>query len=408
LNSFPHRVAQGVTLCGIYFLFNSFLNFFIDHAIIFHKNSYYPFKTGEKSMVISLRYVYLLTSISLAMSASLYSHEDSNNEPNSNVIPAMSVVLCVLERNTIYMERYDFADFCQEQISLSKKERSEHCFLEFSLKDRNSSANTIYWSYEGASLAIETKNNKLPALYYVDLFSIFNVQDVRFNDGIMVAFCDGVFVPEHESREPEEKTRVCQLCFDPEEHRLIHTVRFDRSVKSVCGMLIPSSVFDHPLLCDKKLKKEEALQKGFLREMPVDDMLAPVVSMESEQELVAQQRLDQAIVTEQPLSVELEPSHPLEATPEIHEEFPANPKQALDQALTENESISVAPENLFAEESQETHKSSSEEEGQNSVSGAQQNLITALAYSAYAKIAAIGRFFNNSWSATKNYLFGAR
>jgi hypothetical protein len=357
-------------------------------------------------MVISLRYVYLLASISLAMSAPLYSHEESNTEPHNNVIPSMHVVLCVLERNTIHMECYNLTEFYQGDLNLPKEKRSEHRFLELSMTDQGSTAHTMYWGCEGAFLTIETKRNKVPTLYYADPFCVFNMEDAQFADGIMVSFCDGVFVAEQENRELGETIRACQLCFGPEEHKVMCTVIFDCPVKSVCGMLIPSSVFESPLLFDKKLKKEEALRRGFLREMPVDEALVPVV--ESEQELGDQQRIDQAIATEQQ-AVELEPSHPLaiEATPEISEEFPATPKYVIEQEESlETKTISVAPESLFAEEPQETHKSPSEEVY--SVSGAQQNLFTKIAYGTYAKLAAIGRFFNHSWSATKNYLFGAR
>ncbi|MCK5633201.1 hypothetical protein KAH94_05595 [bacterium] len=191
------------------------------------------------------------------------------SEVTNELLEHVDVILFVLQRNSLRMERYNLADLDQEINTISKQMSKEHTIFKMSLTSPHSKARLIAWDVNHeACLKIIAGKKRVPIFYHLLLDSILPISDVEDQELALLLFdCSvdcKVESQEEESQSKTVRTSFINVIVPVQDSELSMQLVFDGRVDAACGFFVQHDIFE----CDSPLngiiKIDEALEKGIL------------------------------------------------------------------------------------------------------------------------------------------------
>jgi len=202
--------------------------------------------------------------------------DDNDTDSMNEMLAQVDLVLFVLQRNTLRMERYSLDQLNNEVNVLSKDISDQHCIFKIRLTSAHSRARFIAWDFErSARLKIIAGKKTVPIMYYLLLEKIIP-ETVSPEDVSLLLFdCSVEHAKELKAGRRRTvidwKSNVTVAVPAPDGELLMQLV-LDGKVDAACGFFVEHDLFDQGVPIHGKLKIDDALHQGILvKDEPIEE-----------------------------------------------------------------------------------------------------------------------------------------
>jgi hypothetical protein len=192
-------------------------------------------------------------------------------ETQNDAVPLLQqvdLVLFLLERNAVRMERYRLDELQSNVNVISKELSSDHSIFKVSMAEEKSKARLMSWDCSSdGRIKIIAGAKKAPKTYYLMMNKIVN-PEVCLEGCTMICFdcvvnrtkVDAQGMPD---AKPEWNSTIDVVVPAGDDKVAIQLV-FDGKIDAACGMFVQNGLFAGAMPVVGKLKREEALAQGVL------------------------------------------------------------------------------------------------------------------------------------------------
>ncbi|MFC1845610.1 hypothetical protein ACFLX2_00610 [Candidatus Dependentiae bacterium] len=190
-----------------------------------------------------------------------------SNEGVKALLEQVDLVLFVLERNSLRMERYGLHELDSEVNILTKDISKDHCLFRIGMTAPGSRAQLISWDQEDAyRLKIIAGRKRTPQVYYLLLDKLIGVDGLE--DPAMIRFDCSV---EHSRilKKGQPKVRaswksLVGISVSAGDEELSTKLVLDGRVDAACGLFVQRELFSDKVVISGRMKGQEAIEKGLL------------------------------------------------------------------------------------------------------------------------------------------------
>ncbi len=192
-------------------------------------------------------------------------------ETQEEIMPLLQhvdLVLFLLEKNTVRMERYGLHELQSSVNVISKELSAEHSVFKIGMTEEKSKARDILWDLSQESrIKIIAGAKRTPKTYYLVFKKIVNPA-ICLEDCTMMCFDCAVnktkIEPQDDSNAKPVWNSTLDIVVPVGEEKVAMQLIFNGKIEAACGLFVQNELFQGQIPVVGKLKREEALAQGVL------------------------------------------------------------------------------------------------------------------------------------------------
>lgn len=192
-------------------------------------------------------------------------------ETQEDVTPLLQqvdLVVFILERNAVRMERYGLHELQSNNLSISKDISAQHSVFKISMTEEKSKARDMFWDMSSdGCVKIISGAKRTPKNYYLLLKKIMS-PDVCMENCTKICFDCAVaraqVVQEDSATAKPEWISTIEIIVPAGEDKVALQLTWNGKIDAACGLFVQHELFEGQTPVLGKLKREEALAQGIL------------------------------------------------------------------------------------------------------------------------------------------------